>query len=90
MRIKKQIEQLLTENPEMRDNPKKLVRRALQDLYGVNVLSAMIIAQFYKEVESIMRCSRKAQSDNEELRGDKWRHRKYVLTPKVKSELGYQ
>jgi len=90
MNIKKQIEQLLAENPEMRDNPKKLVRRALQDLYGVNVLSAMIIAQFYKEVESIMRYSRKVQSDNEELRGEKWMHRKYVLAENVKAELGHK
>ncbi len=90
MNIKKQITQLLAENPEMRDNPKKLVRRALQDIYGTNVLSAMIIAEHYKEVESIMRCSRKAQQDNEGLRGKKWKHRKEVLAPKVKKELGYK
>jgi len=89
MNIKKQIEKLLTENKEMRDNPKKLVRRALQDLYGTNVLSAMIVSEHYKEVESIMRCSRKVQSDNEELRGEKWKHRKEVLAPKVRHELGY-
>ena len=90
MNIKKQITQLLTENPEMRDNPKKLVRRAMQDIYGTNVLSAMIISEHYKEVESIMRCSRKIQSDQEELRGEKWKHRKEVLAPKVKQELGYK
>ncbi len=90
MNIKKQIEKLLTENKEMRDNPKKLVRRALQDLYGTNVLSAMIVSEHYKEVESIMRCSRKVQSDNEELRGEKWKHRKEVLAPKVRQELGYK
>ena len=90
MNIKKQIKELLTENPEMRDNPKKLVRKALQDLYGTNVLSAMIVSEHYKEIESIMRCSRKVQSDNEELRGEKWRHRKEVLAPKVKQELGYK
>ena len=90
MIIKKQITQLLTENPEMRDNPKKLVRKALQDLYGTNVLSAMIVSEHYKQVESIMRCSRKAQQDNEDLRGKKWRHRKEVLAPKVKQELGYK
>lgn len=89
MNIKKQITRLLTENKEMRDNPKKLVRRALQDLYGTNVLSAMIVSEHYKEVESIMRCSRKVQSDNEELRGEKWKHRKEVLAPKVRQELGY-
>ncbi len=90
MNIKKQIEKLLTENKEMRDNPKKLVRRALQDLYGTNVLSAMIVSEHYREIESIMRCSRKVQSDNEELRGEKWRHRKEVLAPKVRQELGYK
>lgn len=90
MNIKKQIEKLLAENKEMRDNPKKLVRRALQDLYGTNVLSAMIVSEHYKEVESIMRCSRKVQSDNEELRGEKWKHRKEVLAPKVRQELGYK
>lgn len=90
MNIKKQITELLTENKEMRDNPKKLVRRALQDLYGTNVLSAMIVSEHYKEIESIMRCSRKVQSDNEELRGEKWRHRKEVLAPKVRQELGYK
>ena len=90
MNIKKQITELLTENPEMRDNPKKLVRKALQDLYGTNVLSAMIVSEHYREVESIMRYSRKLQSDNEELRGEKWRHRKEVLAPKVKQELGYK
>jgi len=90
MNIKKQITQLLTENKEMRDNPKKLVRRALQDLYGTNVLLAMIISDHYKEVESIMRCSRRVQQLNEELRGEKWRHRKEVLAPKVRQELGYK
>ena len=90
MNIKNQITQLLTENKEMRDNPKKLVRRALQDLYGTNVLSAMIVSEHYKEVESIMRCSRKVQSDNEDLRGEKWKHRKEVLAPKVRQELGYK
>jgi len=90
MNIKNQITQLLTENKEMRDNPKKLVRRALQDIYGTNVLSAMIVSEHYKEVESIMRCSRKVQSDNEDLRGEKWRHRKEVLAPKVRQELGYK
>ena len=90
MNIKKQITQLLAENKEMRDNPKKLVRRALQDLYGTNVLSSMIVAEHYKQVESIMRCSRKVQSDNEDLRGENWRHRKEVLAPKVRQELGYK
>lgn len=90
MNIKKQITQLLTENPEMRDNPKKLVRRALQDIYSTNVLSSMIVSEHYKEVESIMRCSRKVQSDNEELRGEKWKHRKEVLAPKLREELGYK
>ena len=90
MNIKNQITQLLTENKEMRDNHKKLVRRALQDIYGTNVLSAMIVSEHYKEVESIMRCSRKVQSDNEDLRGEKWRHRKEVLAPKVRQELGYK
>ncbi|NDG53992.1 MAG: hypothetical protein EBY39_13390 [Flavobacteriia bacterium] len=90
MNIKKQITQLLAENKEMRDNPKKLVRKALQDLYGTNVLSSMIVAEHYKQVESIMRCSRKVQSDNEDLRGEKWRHRKEVLAPKVRQELGYK
>jgi len=90
MNIKKQITQLLTENPEMRDNPKKLVRRALQNLYGTNVLSAMIVSEHYREVESIMRYSRKLQSDNEELRGRGWKRRKKDLEPKVRQELGYK
>ena len=90
MNIKKQITRLLTENPEMRDNPKKLVRRALQDLYGTNVLSAMIVSEHYREVESIMRYSRKLQADNEELRGKEWKRRKKVLEPKVRQELGYK
>ena len=50
MNITKQVKQLLTENPEMRDNPKKLIRKALQSAYGVNVLSAMIISEHYKNV----------------------------------------
>lgn len=90
MNIKKQITRLLTENPEMRDNPKKLVRRALQNLYGTNILSAMIISEHYREVESIMRYSRKLQSDNEELRGRDWKRRKKELEPKVRQELGYK
>lgn len=90
MNTSKQVKQLLTENPEMRDNPKKLIRRALQEVYGVNVLSAMIIAEKYMEVERIMRSNRQIQSKNEELRGKKWGFRKNVLAPKVKSLLGYK
>tara|TARA_R110000803_G_scaffold68738_1_gene130825 strand:+ start:214 stop:486 length:273 start_codon:yes stop_codon:yes gene_type:complete len=85
----KKVEQLLRDNPEMRDNPKKLIRKALQEIYGVNVLSAVIVSDYYKEMERIMRSNRKAQSDNEELRGEKWKHRKEVLAPMVKKELGY-
>ena len=90
MTTAKKVKQLLVENPEMRDNPKKLIRRALQDIYGVNVLSAMIIAEKYKEMERIMRSNRRIQSENEELRGEKWRHRKYVLAENIKPELGYK
>ena len=90
MNIKKQITKLLTENPEMRDNPKKLIRRALQDLYSTNVLSSMIVSEHYREVESIMRYSRKLQSDNEELRGKEWKRRKRITAPKVRKELGYK
>ena len=54
MNITKQVKQLLTTNPEMRDNPKKLIRRALQNAYGINVLSAMIIAEYYKNVSPIL------------------------------------
>lgn len=90
MNTTKQVKQLLTENPEMRDNPKKLLRKALQSIYGVNLLSATIMADRYKEIERIMRSSRKIQSDNEELRGEKWGYRKNILDPLVKSKLGYK
>lgn len=90
MNTKEQVKQLLTKNKEMRDNPKKLLRRALQEIYGVNVLSAMIIAEHYKEMERILRSNRKIQSDHEELRGEKWRMRKEILAPKVRKELGYK
>lgn len=90
MNTKEQVKQLLTTNPEMRDNPKKLLRRALQDIYGVNVLSAMIISEHYKEMERILRSNRKIQSENEDLRGEKWQMRKDILAPKVRKELGYK
>jgi len=90
MNITKQIKQLLTTNPEMRDNPKKLIRRALQDAYGVNVLSAMIIAEYYKNVLTITRASRKIQQDNEELRGEEWAKRKGIKADIVKAKLGYK
>ncbi len=90
MNTTKQVKQLLTTNPEMRDNPKKLLRRALQDIYGVNVLSAMIISEHYKEMERILRSNRKIQSENEDLRGEKWQMRKEILAPKVRQELGYK
>jgi len=86
----KQVKQLLTTNPEMRDNPKKLLRRALQDIYGVNILSAIIIAEHYKQMERILRSNRKIQSDNKDLRGEKWQMRKEILAPKVRKELGYK
>jgi len=90
MNTTKQVKQLLTTNPEMRDNPKKLLRRALQDIYGVNVLSAMIISEHYKEMERILRSNRKIQSDNKDLRGEKWQMKKEILAPKVRKELGYK
>jgi len=90
MNTTKQVKQLLTTNPEMRDNPKKLLRRALQDIYGVNILSAMIIAEHYKQMERILRSNRKIQSDNKDLRGEKWQMRKEILAPKVRKELGYK
>ena len=90
MNTTKQVKQLLTTNPEMRDNPKKLLRRALQDIYGVNILSAMIIAEHYKQMERILRSNRKIQSDNKDLRGEKWQMKKEILAPKVRKELGYK
>ncbi len=90
MNTKEQVKQLLTENKEMRDNPKKLLRRALQDIYGINAVPAMIISEHYKEMERILRSNRKIQSDHEELRGEKWRMRKEILAPKVRKELGYK
>ena len=90
MTTKKQVKQLLTENPEMRDNPKKLLRKAMQKIYGVNVLSAMIIAEHYKEVERVMRASRKIQQEYEELRGKEWKKRKTVLEPIARVNLGYE
>ena len=47
----KQVEQLLRDYPETRDNFKKLIRKALQEVYGINVLSALIIAEHYKAVD---------------------------------------
>ena len=90
MNITKQVKQLLTENPEMRDKPKKLLRRALQDAYGINILSAMIIAEHYKNVLTITRASRKIQQDNEELRGKEWAKRKGIKADIVKAKLGYK
>ena len=90
MNTNKQVKQLLTDNREMRDNPKKLLKKALQTIYGVNVLSASIMADKYKEIERIMRSSRKIQSDHEELRGEQWGHRKNILAPIVKAKLGYK
>ena len=90
MNTTKQVKELLTEDKEMRDNPKKLLRKALQSIYGVNVVSASIISNNYKEIERILRSSRKLQSDNEELRGEKWGHRKNILAPIVRAKLGYK
>lgn len=90
MNITKQVKELLTENPEMRDKPKKLLRRALQDAYGINILSAMIIAEHYKNVLTITRASRKIQQDNEELRGKEWAKRKGIKADIVKAKLGYK
>ena len=89
MKLKTKIEQILTKNIEVRDNPKKLIRKVLQEVYGINILSAIVISEHYKQIESIMRANRKAQSDNEELRGKTWRYRKEVLAPIAKKELGY-
>jgi hypothetical protein len=90
MNITKQVKQLLTENPEMRDKPKKLLRKALQDAYGINILSAMIIAEHYKNVLTITRASRKIQQDHEELRGKEWAKRKGIKADIVKAKLGYK
>jgi hypothetical protein len=90
MNTTKQVKQLLTTNPEMRDKPKKLLRRALQDAYGINILSAMIIAEHYKNVLTITRASRKIQQDNEELRGKEWAKRKGIKADIVKAKLGYK
>jgi hypothetical protein len=49
----KQVEQLLRDYPETRDNFKKLIRKALQEVYGINILSSLIIAEHYKAVETI-------------------------------------
>tara|TARA_R110001632_G_scaffold96510_2_gene202894 strand:+ start:75 stop:347 length:273 start_codon:yes stop_codon:yes gene_type:complete len=90
MTTTKQVKQLLKENPEMRDNPKKLLRKAMQKIYGVNMLSAMIIAEHYKEIERVMRSSRKLQQDYKELRGKEWKRRKTVLEPIARANLGYK
>ena len=90
MNITKQVKSLLTKNPEMRDNSKKLIRRALQEAYGINVLSSMIIAEHYKNVLTITRASRKLQQDNEELRGKEWAKRKGIKAEIVKAKLGYK
>ena len=84
----KQVEQLLRDYPETRDNFKKLIRKALQEVYGINILSSLIIAEHYKAVETILRANRKAQLNNEELRGVKRKHRK-VISEEIKKELGY-
>ena len=84
----KQVEQLLSDYPETRDNFKKLIRKALQEVYGINILSSLIIAEHYKAVETILRANRKAKLNNEELRGVKRKHRK-VISEGIKKELGY-
>jgi hypothetical protein len=86
----KKVEQILRDNPETRDDFKKLIRKSLQEVYGVNVLSAMIISEHYKEVETILRANRKAQENNEELRGENRKFRKEVITDQVKKDLGYK
>jgi hypothetical protein len=85
----KQVEQLLRDYPETRDNFKKLIRKALQEVYGINILSSLIIAEHYKAVETILRANRKAQLNNEELRGAKRKHRKEVISEQIKKDLGY-
>jgi uncharacterized protein YdaT len=86
----KKVEQILRDYPETRDDFKKLIRKSLQEVYGVNVLSAMIISEHYKEVETILRANRKAQENNEELRGENRKFRKEVITDQVKKDLGYK
>jgi hypothetical protein len=86
----KKVEQILRDHPETRDDFKKLIRKSLQEVYGVNVLSAMIISEHYKEVETILRANRKAQENNEELRGENRKFRKEVITDQVKKDLGYK
>mgnify|MGYP003653169945 CR=1 FL=1 len=86
----KKVEQILRDHPETRDDFKKLIRKSLQEVYGVNVLSAMIISEHYKEVETILRANRKAQENNEELRGENRKFRKEVVTDQVKKDLGYK
>ena len=86
----KKVEQILRDHPETRDDFKKLIRKSLQEVYGVNVLSAMIISEHYKEVETILRANRKAQENNEELRGENRKFRKEVVTDQVKKNLGYK
>jgi hypothetical protein len=86
----KKVEQILRDHPETRDDFKKLIRKSLQEVYGVNVLSAMIISEHYKELETILRANRKAQENNEELRGENRKFRKEVITDQVKKDLGYK
>ena len=50
----------------------------------------MIIAEHYKEIERVMRSSRKIQQDYEELRGKEWKRRKTVLEPIARANLGYK
>ena len=50
----------------------------------------MIIAEYYKNVLTITRASRKIQQDYEELRGEEWAKRKGIKADIVKAELGYK
>lgn len=86
--IKKQVLDLLTDHPELRDDRDKVIAEILSRNSNIPLDDLAAVASLYKDAASVDRYFRQVQEQNEELRGSKYQDRQQKALEK-KKELGY-
>ena len=100
MKAKDKVKNLLTKYPHFRDSDNKLIAAYwFEELKrkGMNPdeMSAMDFLQYFSDSkltnsETIHRCRRKAQEQNQELRGKKYEVRQDKMQKQWRKDLGYE
>jgi hypothetical protein len=83
-----QVKQILTHNPELRDNRRHLVEYMLVQK-GLSFKDAFLVAKNFTKAASIVRASCRIQQTTPELRGKEYKNRQ-LKQDEIKKELGYE